>query len=498
MKILIAIFVFELFSFSFFEKKDQIERITRSVVNIEVFSFQYSYESPWQQPKIQSSSGSGFVISFKNQKKILTNAHVVSNAFQIRIKRVGQNQFYFAKVEFIAHDCDLALLDVIQNSKEFYQDAEPLEIGDLPKLNSPVTVIGFPIGGNKVSITKGIVSRVDMDTYSHSGIDSHLVIQVDAAINPGNSGGPAIQNGKVIGVAFQILRSGENLGYLIPTSVIRKFLNDIQDGKYNGYIELGVLYQTLENPMMKNALKLPKEFQSNGVYIYDIMPNTSSEGYLKPGDILLEIQGYPITNHGEVWIKDEYRNFVELIDNLEEGEIIQLKILRNQQILNINLKAKTTNYLDFQRKDYDTPPEYVVFYGLVFQPLNHNLLSTYSSVWFNHQASNIFYYYYYAIQNRTSLNRKQIIILTKVLSDHRNFYYKEFTHYVVKSINNRQVENLKMFYQILQEESKKNLIIFEFEGKEKKLIIQAKHIQNINQEILKNYGIKKDFFIKEF
>lgn len=495
MKILLSFFLFELFSFSFFKEKDDIELITKSVVNIEVFSYRYSYESPWQQPSIQSSSGSGFIILFKNKKKILTNAHVVSDAFQIRVKRVGQNQFYFARVEFIAHDCDLALLDIKENPQDFYKGVEPLEIGNLPKLNSPVTVIGFPIGGNKVSITKGIVSRIDMDTYSHSGIDSHLVIQVDAAINPGNSGGPAIQNNKVIGVAFQILRSGENLGYLIPTSVIQKFLKDIQDGKYNGYIELGVLYQTLENPMMKEALAVPSP--SNGVYVYDIMPNTSSEGFLKQGDILLEIQGYPITDSGEVWVGGEYRNFIELIDNLEEGETIKLKVLRDQKILNINLKAKTTNYLDFQRKNYDAPPEYVIFYGMVFQPLSNDLVSTYSSVWLSNHASNIFYYYYYAIQNRTSINKQQKVILTRILSDHRNHYYKEFEHHIIKSLNNKPIKNLKVFYQILQEETKKNLLIFEFEGKEKKLIIQSKNIQETNQEILKNYSIKKDFFIKE-
>jgi S1-C subfamily serine protease len=111
-------------------------------------------------------------------------------------------------------------------------------------LNSihPITIVGYPIGGSKISVSRGIVSRKEQSTYAHSEVDSHLVIQVDAAINPGNSGGPAIQNGKVAGVAFQVASKGENIGYIIPTSVVNHFLKDIEDGIYNGYVELGIQF----------------------------------------------------------------------------------------------------------------------------------------------------------------------------------------------------------------------------------------------------------------
>ncbi|MFN3603525.1 MAG: PDZ domain-containing protein [Leptonema sp. (in: bacteria)] len=493
MKLFILFFIFDFFTF--FKSKENLETITKSVVQIEVFSFRYSYESPWLSPSIQSSSGTGFIVEFKNQKKILTNAHVVSNAFQIRVKGAGQSKYYFAKIDFIAHDCDLALLD-IQDTDDFFKDSVPLEFGDLPKLNTPVMVIGFPIGGDKISITKGIVSRIDMDTYSHSGIDSHLVIQVDAAINPGNSGGPAIYNNKVIGVAFQILRSGENLGYLIPPPVIRKFFKDIQDGTYDGYIELGVLYQTLENPMFKKALNLSEKLKSIGVYVYDVMPDTTAEGYIQKGDILLEIQGFPITDTGEVFIDGEYRNFVEIIDNLEVGETIKIKILRNRKILNLELKAKPTKFLDFQRKSYDGPPEFFVFYGMVFQPLSNDLVSTYSSIWLNNNRSDILFYYSYALQNRTSINQSQKIIFTKLLPNESNHYFKDFLHFIVKSVNQKKIKNLKEFYEIIQEESKKGIVLIEFEGIEKKLVIKSDLIQKLNETILKNFSISKDHYIK--
>ena len=106
-----------------------------------------------------------------------------------------------AIVEHIAHDCDLALLKV--DDPAFFKDTKPLPLGEIPELESSVTVIGYPIGGERISVTQGVVSRVDFRTYTHSVVDSHLTVQIDAAINPGNSGGPVVQAGKVVGIAFQ-------------------------------------------------------------------------------------------------------------------------------------------------------------------------------------------------------------------------------------------------------------------------------------------------------
>ncbi len=75
---------------------------------------------------------------------------------------------------------------------------------------------GFPLGGQDVSSTAGIVSRIESRRYVHSGADSHLVVQTDAAINPGNSGGPVVQDGKVVGVAFQGYPGRRQHGLLHP------------------------------------------------------------------------------------------------------------------------------------------------------------------------------------------------------------------------------------------------------------------------------------------
>ena len=157
------------------------------------------YTTPWQTGRPGSGTGTGFVIA---KRRILTNAHVVSNARFLEVSRDGQPGRYLARVAFIAHDCDLAALTV--DDPAFFDGITPLSLAKaIPSLNDEVTVLGYPTGGDRISVTRGVVSRIDYSGYSHSGVDQHLVLQVDAAINPGNSGGPILFDRRVVGLAFQ-------------------------------------------------------------------------------------------------------------------------------------------------------------------------------------------------------------------------------------------------------------------------------------------------------
>lgn len=110
-----------------------------------------------------------------------------------------------AKVLACSHQADISIVTV--EDDKFWENAIELPLGDTPRLQQHIDVVGFPMGGDGISITSGVVSRVDWGLYSH-GLSSNLIVTVDAAINSGNSGGPAISDGKVVGVAFQGLSEG--------------------------------------------------------------------------------------------------------------------------------------------------------------------------------------------------------------------------------------------------------------------------------------------------
>jgi S1-C subfamily serine protease len=219
-------------------------KIQKSLVRITVTAQEPDYRAPWNAGAIGRGVGAGFVI---DGNRIMTNAHVVSNARYITVERDGDPNKYPAKVLFVAHDCDLALITV--SAPNFFKNMAPLQLGGIPELESVVSAYGYPIGGERMSVTTGIVSRIDFQLYTHSSIDQHLAIQISAQINPGNSGGPVMQNAKVVGVAFQGYSGdiAQGVAYMIPTPVIRRFLKDIEDGHYDRYVDLGMTYGKLHN-----------------------------------------------------------------------------------------------------------------------------------------------------------------------------------------------------------------------------------------------------------
>ena len=160
-----------------YSNSEDFESIRKGVVQIKVYSQGFDAFSPWMSTQLRQSTGTGFIIE---KNKIVTNAHVVSNAKYIQVQRHNQTTWYEVEIEHIAHDCDLAMLRALDST--FYDDAHVFELGEIPALNSPVNVVGYPIGGDKISVSRGIVSRKEQSTYAHSQVDSHMVIQVDAAI----------------------------------------------------------------------------------------------------------------------------------------------------------------------------------------------------------------------------------------------------------------------------------------------------------------------------
>ena len=181
---------------------------------------------PWAVRQQEESAGSGFSIMHNGSMCILTNAHVVADATYVEVRKAGDARKYVATRQKLAHECDLATLHV--DDARFWEGVEPLAFGAMPCLQDEVSVVGYPEGGEGVSITQGVVSRIEIQRYAHSGV-SLLAIQIDAAINPGNSGGPALdEDGAVIGVAFQNQQDSQNIGYVIPVPTIAHFLADVE------------------------------------------------------------------------------------------------------------------------------------------------------------------------------------------------------------------------------------------------------------------------------
>jgi S1-C subfamily serine protease len=154
---------------------------------------------PWTKQEPKEISGSGAII---RGKRILTNAHVVLYASEVQVQANQAGDRVSATVEAIAPGIDLAILKV--DDESMFNSRPPLAFrNSLPDAKDAVMVYGYPTGGTSLSITKGIISRIEFNGYTPSV--AGLRIQIDAAINPGNSGGPAFVGNEMVGLAFSRL-----------------------------------------------------------------------------------------------------------------------------------------------------------------------------------------------------------------------------------------------------------------------------------------------------
>lgn len=409
-----------------------------AVVRIFTTSQAPDYDSPWQSEMPSNSTGSGVVIG---PGRILTGAHVVANATFVQVQKVSDPDKAIARVVAVCHDADLALLQV--DTPDFMRGIGPLaELGDLPDLRDRVHVVGYPVGGEEISVTEGVVSRVEVQRYSHSQ-RVLLAITVDAAINSGNSGGPVYKDGKIVGIAFQALQDAENIGELVPTTLISKFLEAAERGITASRLPgLGIGYQTLENPALRRRVGLREG--DSGVLVTLVEYGGSAWGHLEKGDALLSIDGNAIANNGTIRYRNRFRTSLRaVLGDHHVGEQLKMQVLRRGEVHDLSVELVAYDSL-VPLNRYDIDPTYLVYAGLVFQPLTRDFLLT----WKKWRDAPVEFRNLYRLGIRTP-ERQEVVILTQVLADAINVGYEHLYLEAVVDVNGRTPRSMREFVEWL-------------------------------------------------
>ena len=456
------------------------ESIKDAVVKIIVVSRVIDKKTPWNS-NILRSSGSGFII---DENRILTNAHVVSNATFIEVKKQSGSHRYQAEVEEISHDADLAILKLTKINNKFF-DTPILEFSELPKLQKEVETYGYPMGGSGLSITKGVVSRIERKSYVHKG-KYFISVQIDAAINPGNSGGPVISDGKVVGIVMQSQVSSQSIGYMIPVPVIKHFLTDIKDGKYDGYPSLGIDAENTQSPAIRELYGLDADH--SGVLVSFVYPNSPAKGKLKKNDVITAIDGHNITNEGKSsFRKKEMISFRHYIDMHQLGDTLKLDILRDGKasIVEVTLSKTGGEFKLLGDKQFEKPPSYFIYGGFVFMPLTSDYINASNSLFGSGLDENLTV----LSQFWPTEERKQAVIISKVLPDNSNKGFHNISDFLIKTINGRKFKDFKQFYKILNESDSKFIVLEDEFGYQ--VVIHRGEGKKHHASILKRYRISE-------
>ena len=435
---------------------------------------------PWTKSEPGEATGSGVVIE---GRRILTNAHVVLYANQIQVQAHQAGDKIQASVEAIAPGIDLAVLKL--DDESLFERHKPLpRAASLPDVKDAVMVYGYPTGGTNLSITKGIVSRIEFSSYNFPV--SGLRIQIDAAINPGNSGGPAVVGERMVGLAFSRLGGGaQNIGYIIPNEEIELFLKDIADGKYDGKPALYDDLQTLENPALRAFLKLEKPLQ--GIVVNT--PHTPGSP-LQRWDLITHIGDSPVDDQGMVKLGPNLRvRFQYLVQRLARDGKVALKVIRAGKPLTLSVPAP----MDFPVMVPDLQgayPAYFVYGPLVFSRASLQFLMSAGRSIMNSPSQTSNPLMTRVLEPPAYPGEELVVVVAPFLPHKLAAGYSSAFGNVVKSVNGVSIKNLRHLVEVLRD-SKDEFIRFEFARKGAECpVFPRKEMEAATEGLLTDNGIR--------
>lgn len=473
-----------------------VDAIRNSVVKIHTTSRAPDYSRPWTKANPSKSSGSGVIVDVDSTRfgldadvpLILTNAHVVRYASQIYVQPNQTTDRYQATVVAISPGIDLAVLQL--DDSEVLADNAPLPLADdLPSVKDAVNAYGFPVGGDDLSVTEGIVSRIEFAKFYFDA--TGVRIQVDAALNPGNSGGPAVAEDKIVGLVFSGIRTADNIGYLIPATEIRVFLADIEDGKYDGKPKLLDDFQSAENDALRDRVGLTRE--TAGIVV--TRPHGDDEDYpLKRWDVLTHVGPHALDNQGMVQVRDDLRlRFTHFIPELVEEGHVPIKILRQGEPLSSSLPVVYERERLLPQLKYDYP-EYAIIGPLVASTLSQEYAQ---AALFNKRGIATLAYRESPMLSRftdsPAFPGEELVVVTNRMFPHPiKKGYDSPTLNVIARINQQSVKNLAHFVELVRDATGEFLEI-EFAGRTETLVFRREELLEANEYILESEGIRYQF-----
>ncbi|MGC4016167.1 MAG: PDZ domain-containing protein [Luteolibacter sp.] len=235
---------------------------------------------------------------------------------------------------------------------------------------------------------------------------------------------------------------------------------------------------------MRKAFKLPDD--GSGVLISTVTPTGSCDGVLKSGDILLAIDGKEVDSAGMVTIDGEEVNMNEIVERKFSGDKVALRFLRDGKSNEVEITLKPLPQARMYAVQYEKKPRYIVFAGLVFQPLDTNLLRSMKLDDIN--VRRLFADY---VPKGGFQKRDDIVVLTRIESDPLTSQMDEFTGFAVDKINGVEVKSLKHANELLNPEQKPEFFVIDLFGADRPVVIPASEIEAANKRIQLGYDIKR-------
>jgi len=252
-------------------------------------------------------------------------------------------------------------------------------------------------------------------------------------------------------------------------------------------MDLSIATFPLMNAAHRRALGLPED--DRGLAVTTVGSASVCAGKLRSGDVLLRIDGLDIQSDGMVQIEGERMQMAEVAERKYKGDKVKFEVWRDRKLVMEEVTFEHAWPYTHQATSYE-PPKYVVFGGLLFQPMNRNLVATY-------QFANlrVFHHFAHFIEEELYKERDEVIVLTALLPDPINTYLDEFREGIIRKVNGTAIRNVKELAATFTKQADEYVI--EFEGHGRPLVLQRTDLEAARARIRQRYNVLTEQFLGE-
>ncbi len=411
-----------------------------SVVRVNVTRQGYNFYQPWQKMTPNSRRGLGAVI---DGKRVLVTGEMVANATYIELEKADSGAKATAQVVAVDYEANIALLEATGEHSEFLNDMDPLQLDTDVKPGDSIDVWQVEDNGTPVSTSVNVI-KVETNT-SFLDVASFLVYEATLPIQyrSGSFTVPVVRDGKLVGLLLNY-SSKELLSNVLAAPIIQSFLEDLDDGNYDGFPELGIRVSKTLDEQFRNYLKLKDD--EGGIYVSKVVRGSSAaEAGLQEGDVILEIDGHEIDPRGN-FDDPQYGKLAlgHLVrGNAKVGQSVQLKVLRDgeRQTLDVGLVRREPEDYLIQPYMIDREPKFLIEGGLVFQELTRDYLKLYGDAW----ATRAPIKFLLALASPDELEDEgveKIVFLSRVVPTPATVGYEQVNNVRVTRVNGVDIKNI--------------------------------------------------------